>query len=300
MKLMVTGAHGQLGQCLFHIAQKRSDLTIIGLSCHDLDLAQTDQIKDQTLRLIDHHNPELIINMAAYTKVDQAEDEKELAVLINTKSLYGIGAASRLKNIPLIHISTDYVFDGVNHQDYLESDTTNPLSVYGITKRDGEIALRDQNPDALIFRTSWVISPFGQNFIKTMLRLGQTNKQINVVNDQWGAPTSGIELAKTLIGTAQSIKTQGLQDRGGLYHVCAPDHTNWYELANFVFEELKNRTGQGPILMPIPTSQYRTKAIRPVRSVLNPQKLASVWGLSLKNWRDALKADLDLIHADAP
>jgi dTDP-4-dehydrorhamnose reductase len=300
MKLLVTGFNGQLGQCLRFVTKTSNEITPIGLHRSDLDLSQTVNIKNQTLKAIDTHKPDLIINLAAYTKVDQAEDDNELAYSINAKALRELGAACHLSQIPIIHISTDYVFDGLSKHDYNEGDKTNPLSVYGRTKREGEINLLEKNPNALILRTSWVTSPFGQNFVKTMLRLAQTHEHIKVVNDQWGAPTSGLELAKTIIALANSLRRTKGHEFSGIYHTVSPDHANWYELASFIFDDLKERTGSRPNLTAIPTSQYPTKAIRPRRSVLSPKKLKTDFGLSLLEWRKSLKADLDLIHAKAP
>lgn len=304
MKILITGATGQLGQdvaALFTAAGARPAC----LGRKDLDITD----KEALFSVIRETAPEVIINTAAYTKVDLAEKESEKAFAVNCDGAANLAAASKQVGATLIHISTDFVFDGTQSSPYKESDKTNPLGLYGKSKLAGEEAIRECCGKHIIIRTSWLYGVHGANFVKTILRLATEREVISVVCDQVGSPTWSKGLAEvirqitprltTKDAQAPAIKTTRPSDEGagakktpfGVYHYSDEGVASWYDLALAVVEEaralgveLKCRT-----VLPIATSGYPTPAVRPAYSVLNKEKIKEEFSLTIPHWRDSLR-----------
>jgi len=276
MVVVVVGANGQLGQALQHIAVDYLTVQCHFFSSNEIDITQIATIEKVWLQL----KPDFCINAAAYTAVDKAESETEKATLINVDGARNLATICQQFNTTLLHISTDFVFDGSKTTPYTESDTTNPQSVYGTTKRDGELAIINTMQAYFIIRTSWLYSQFGNNFMKTMLRLAHERTSLSVVDDQIGAPTHAIDLAAMLMTIIQSKSTAY-----GIYHFSNQGNTSWYGFAQKIFELNKVLIP----LHPIATSQYPTPAKRPHYSVLDVSKIESTFKVSIKNWDIALE-----------
>jgi dTDP-4-dehydrorhamnose reductase len=273
------------------IAATRSGHLEDGTACEAIDLADFDGLA----RALDRIAPDVIINAAAYTAVDRAEDETEAAMRINGEALGVLGAWARRHDARVVHYSTDYVFDGRASAPYREGDATHPVSVYGRTKLAGEDALRDSGARHLIFRTAWVYAARGHNFMRTMLRLGAERDQLRVVDDQVGAPTPARLIADV---TAQSVE-QWTQDetatRDGVYHLVATGRVSWCGFAKEIFERAQ-RAGlldRVPSVATIRTADYPTKATRPAFSVLDTAKLRGAFDIALPNWQAALDGVID-------
>jgi dTDP-4-dehydrorhamnose reductase len=286
MKILLTGKNGQVG---FELQKKLSALgEIIATDREELDLVNPDAIG----AFIDQIKPNIIINPAAYTAVDKAESELELAYQINTVAPDVLAQKAKELDIPLVHFSTDYVFDGLKKEAYVETDKTNPKSVYGKTKCDGEEKVRTYEKH-IIFRTSWVFGSHGNNFLKTMLRLIQEKDSLNIVSDQTGTPASASMLADVTFKIVDTIfKNKNFSDYG-TYHSTNEGITNWYEYATLVANEavqlgLKVRCGSNHI-HPIASSQYPTAAARPLNSRLNTDKLKKTFMLELPHWESEVK-----------
>lgn len=277
MKILVTGVNGQVGHALMH---ELIDHETIGLTRDDCDLTSQDQIK----QLIDHHQPELIINPAAYTKVDQAEDEPELAFKINRDAPRVMAEKARECHIPFIHFSTDYVFDGEKEGSYVEDDPTHPLGVYGESKCAGEEAIQEVGGLTYIFRTSWVYSNIGNNFFLTMQKLSQKQGDHKIVADQHGIPTSSQFIAKHL----KSIIPQLDKNSIGIYHLVANGKCSWYEFAKQIFTQTNPGFNLEKI-HPISSHEYDTKVKRPANSVLSNVKITNTFNLKLNNWDKELE-----------
>jgi dTDP-4-dehydrorhamnose reductase len=281
MKILLLGQHGQVSRELQASLQGQGELSVRGRE--QLDLAQPDQIRQQVREL----RPELIINAAAYTAVDQAESEPELAFAINAVAPGVLAEEAAALGAPLIHYSTDYVFDGEKLTPYVENDPTNPLSVYGQSKLAGERAIQAVGGEQLILRTSWVYALHGCNFLLTMQRLLQERKELKVVANQIGAPTWAGSIAQA---TAQLIQ-RWRDDQvvpWGLYHLSAQGETSWFGFASAIAEQLRAAGKSAGQLQPIPSSAYPTPARRPLNSRLNCSRLQHDWQIQLPNWHDAL------------
>ena len=276
--ILVTGGNGQLGSELKELAQAYSNYHFIFTDVENLDICDHKAVAT----FIDKNNIHTIINCAAYTAVDKAEEQFELADKINHLAVANFSQIARDKNIQLIHISTDYVFDGTNHKPYTEKDSPNPQSVYGQTKLDGELAMQQINPEnSIIIRTSWVYSKFGNNFVKTMLRLGKERDQLSVVADQIGTPTNAADLAKAILTILPKIKNEDIE----IFHYSNEGVCSWYDFAKAIFE-----ISELPIeVNPIGTSQYPTLAKRPFFSVLCKNKTKEKYNINIPYWRDSLK-----------
>lgn len=277
MKILLTGANGQLGHCFKNIFP--ADWSLHATNRQQLDITDISAVDN----CISKHRPDAIINAAAYTAVDKAEDEFDLAYKVNVIGPKNLAIIAKKYQIKLVHVSTDYVFDGTKKTPYLESDSTNPINVYGKTKREGEIAVIDNNPLAIVIRTSWVFSEYGSNFVKTMLNLGNKKMELSIVDDQIGNPTYAGDLAKIIIELLKRNVSSGI------YHYCGNKSTSWYLFAKQIFDiALK----QGllfklPNINPINTQSYPTKAKRPQYSVLNMKKINEL-NLSGSNWDEQL------------
>ena len=277
--ILVTGGNGQLGSELKEIASNYQDYKFLFTDVKDLDITNHNAVA----AFIERNNITVIINCAAYTAVDKAESEPELSDAINHLAVANFAQIAKDKNIKLIHISTDYVFDGTNHKPYVETDTPNPQSVYGKTKLNGELALQQINPvNSIIIRTSWVYSKFGNNFVKTMLRLAETRDEISVVADQIGSPTNAADLAKALLTILPKIKNKTVE----VFHYSNEGVCSWYDFAKAIFEfkEIVIKVN------PISSLKYPTLAKRPLYSMLD--KIKTKYQIQISDWRDSLRKHL--------
>ncbi len=279
-KILVTGSNGQLGKELKRLAPGFPEFEFIFLSREDMPVHHFEMVR----HYFSVYSPDYVINCAAYTAVDRAEAEKDRAFQINGEAVGVLAAICKERGIKLVHISTDYVFDGTASSPYREDDATNPQSVYGASKLEGEKQAQHFNPDCIIIRTSWVYSEYGKNFVKTMLKLMSEKEEISVVYDQLGSPTYAADLADAILQIIHSGKWQP-----GIYHYCNEGIISWYDFAVMI----KKLTGSTCKINPIPTSQYPTAAKRPAYSVLDTAKIQMVFGVKLKNWRDSLKVCME-------
>ncbi len=289
-RILVTGVYGQLGQELQKLLLLVRDLTVIGVGRDRLDLTKPEQIQQQLQTL----QPDIIINTAAYTAVDKAESEVELANIVNGIAPTLIAREAKQLGANLIHLSTDYVFDGNGNRPYTEDCFPNPVGVYGKTKLAGEQGVEANCDRALVLRTAWVYGAHGRgNFVKTMLRLGKEKKQLRVVCDQVGSPTWAYDLA---IAIAQLISLPTIP--AGIYHYTNSGVTSWYDFAVAIFEEAE-QIGF-PLLIeevvPITTAEYPTPAVRPPYSVLNCQKITKLLKTHPPQWRQSLRKMLNQLY----
>lgn len=287
-RILLLGAGGQLGQAL---AQNFRDLGELHPFTHaTLDLAQPEDLR-AFVRTI---QPLVILNAAAYTAVDRAESEPNRAFTINATAPGILAEEAERCNALLVHYSSDYVFDGTKLEPWTEDDETNPLNVYGATKLAGERAITATKAAHLIFRTSWVYGPIGNNFFRTMLRLGRERSELNIVDDQIGAPTSTLELAAATCTIVSGILDGrfGTPARwSGVYHLSCAGAVTWYGFAQAIFARAATLLGaKSPIVHPIPSSQFPTPALRPANSVLSNEKLRARFGVALAPWESALDA----------
>ena len=283
MKILISGHTGQVAR---ELQRALAQHELVSLGRADFDLAQPQKLDEIILR----ERPALVINAAAYTAVDQAEQERELAFTINAEAPGAMANACFELDIPLIHYSTDYVFDGSKATPYREADTPRPLGVYGASKVAGEQALRISGCDHLILRTSWVYSQHGRNFLLTMQRLLQEREQLKVVDDQIGAPTWAGSIASA---TAELIdKWQQGRQRWGTYHLTCQGQTSWFGFASAIADRLRAQGKHCAELLPIPSSDYPTPARRPLNSRLDGERLEQEWQISLPHWEQALDACL--------
>jgi dTDP-4-dehydrorhamnose reductase len=275
--ILVTGGQGQLGSELRKITPNYPDYNFFFTDVKQLDITNHTAVKE----FIEINNINVIINCAAYTAVDKAEYEPELADAINHLAAENFAKIAKQNKIKLIHISTDYVFDGKNYKPYVETDTPSPRSVYGQTKLDGELAMQHINPEnSIIIRTSWVYSKFGNNFVKTMLRLAETRNEISVVADQIGSPTNAGDLAKAILKILPKIKNETVE----VFHYSNEGVCSWYDFAKAIFEIKKIDV----ILNPIESIQFPTPAKRPYYSMLNKKKIKEKYSLFIPYWRESL------------
>ena len=286
--ILVAGKTGQLARCLVEDARSRGT-PLVALGRPDLDLARPEALA----RAVAAHAPRAIVNAAAYTAVDKAEAEPALAMAVNRDGAGALAAAAARLGVPFIHVSTDYVFDGRKDAPYVEEDVPSPLGTYGRSKLEGEAAVAGAYPAGVILRTSWVYSPFGQNFVTTMLRLAATREKIGVVDDQHGAPTAASDLADAILDLIDRLAAARDRDTGGIYHLAAEGETTWYGFAGAIFAGWTRRGRRVPALEAITTAQYPTAARRPANSRLDCSKIARVFGLRLPPWRSSLERCLD-------
>ena len=272
MKILITGINGQVGQALM---QRLTDHTLIGLARQDCDLTNPDQIK----QIIDHHQPDLIINPAAYTKVDQAEDEPELAFQINRDAPRVLADKARQYHIPFIHFSTDYVFDGKKEGAYGEDDPTHPLGVYGQSKCAGEEVIQEVGGLIYIFRTSWVFSNIGHNFFLTIKKISQEQEELKVVADQIGVPTSNQFIAEQI----QCIIPQLNRENSGVYHLVPDGFCSWYEFTKMIIKKT-NPNFYLDNLHAVQTHEFPTKTQRPKNSRLQNNKVKKMFMLKFNDW----------------
>jgi dTDP-4-dehydrorhamnose reductase len=292
MRIVITGTTGQIGSAL--VSPLASLGTVLPVVRRDLDLALGASIEP----VLDRLNPDLIINPAAYTAVDRAEDEPELAYSINAVAPGVIARWAAVHKVPFIHFSTDYVFDGSRERPWREQDPTRPLSVYGMSKLDGEKLVRSANGAHLIVRTSWVYGARGQNFLRTIARLAAERDELRIVNDQIGAPTSARSIAEAithLLAVGRSDLPRYLATAGGIVHLAAAGETSWHGFASEIVKGLRARgiTLKARAILPIATTDYPTKAVRPRNSRLALDHLAHSFGIIMPDWKEGLKRELD-------
>ena len=281
MKLLVTGREGQLARSIAERAADHPGLDIIFTSRGEADLSSSGSVAGAITAV----RPELVVNAAAYTAVDQAEAEPALAFRINAEGAGEAAAAAREVGAAVIQLSTDYVFDGRARDPYAEDAPTEPLSVYGRSKLSGEAAVRVTNPDHLILRTSWVYSPFGRNFVRTMASLAAEREVLNVVSDQFGCPTSALDLAEAILRIADRWNGGDRTGLGDTYHLAGSGSGSWFDLA---FEVMANCSRLGlpaAEVRPIATADWPTKATRPANAVLDCSRIERDLGLRLPDWR---------------
>ncbi len=278
MVVLVTGSSGQLGQSLQFIAPNYPQIEFVFCNSATLDITDLNNVK-QTFKQC---NPNFCINAAAYTAVDKAESEPEKARLINVVGAKNVAEACKEHNTILLHISTDFVFDGNKQSPYLEEDLPNPIGVYGQTKLDGEVEIQKTWKKYFIIRTSWVYSQFGNNFMKTMLRLASERATLSVVNDQIGTPTNAVDLAEVLLKIVTSYQLPA--STYGIYHFSSEGQCSWFDLAKKIFEVSNIKI----TLLPIPTTAFPTPAKRPKYSVLDKTKILKTFGISINKWEVGL------------
>lgn len=296
--ILVAGKSGQLARSLVDVARTRN-VPLLALGRPELDIEDADAVE----RALAATAPKAVVNAAAYTAVDQAESEPERAFAINCDGAARLASAAQRRRIPFIHVSTDYVFDGRKSVPYVETDPANPLGVYGRSKLAGEAAVLDAHPGALILRASWLYSRYGRNFLKTMLRLAQTNDVagapvVRVVDDQHGAPTTARDLAGAILDLVAALTDPAAMDRGGVYHLTARGATTWHGFAAAIFAGWQRRGHRVPALRPIASADYPTPAHRPANSRLDCGKIERSFGITLPLWSHALDVCLDEICRD--
>ncbi len=275
MNILITGCNGQLGTCLRTLQPQYSQHQWFNTDVAQLDITSQADVE----RFVNEHEIDGIINCAAYTAVDKAESDEALAQRLNAEAPAFLAHAVDQRGGFIIQISTDYVFDGTAHQPYTEDDETNPQSVYGRTKLVGELNVLKLCRRAMVIRTAWLYSPYGKNFVKTMLRLAQERDELNVVADQHGSPTSADDLAEAIM----HIVEQGIQP--GTYHFTNEGATTWYDFTR----EILRISGINCRVNPLQTSQYPTPAVRPAYSVLSKEKIKNTFHLHIPHWQEALE-----------
>jgi dTDP-4-dehydrorhamnose reductase len=273
--IMVTGANGQLGKELQQLASSFPGFEFNFLSKADLPIHHFEMVR----HYFNVYHPSFLINCAAYTAVDRAEQEKDRAFQINEEAVGVLAAICKEQSCKFIHISTDYVFDGTVSVPYKEDSSTNPQTVYGASKLEGEKQALEYNPDTIIIRTSWLYSEFGKNFVRTMIKLMNEKEEINVVNDQVGSPTYAADLAEAIMEIIISGKWLS-----GIYHYSNKGVISWFDFA----VSIKEISGSSCIINPVLTSAYFTTAKRPAYSVLNKTKIIQNYEIRLKDWRESL------------
>lgn len=295
IRILQFGETGQLGRALTRLMRRdaRFDLHVVPRAGADF------RYPDQVATAVRNSGAvDLVVNATSYTAVDKAETEREVAQLVNVDSIEALGAACCDKGVPLIHVSTDYVFDGKKKGPYVETDQTEPLNWYGQTKRGGELALARSGAEHVVLRTTWLYGASGTNFLRTMLRLGREREELRVVNDQRGAPTSATDLAAAILAIAEQLKSAVNHAPGGIYHCTNIGETTWYGFAAAIFEAERAKGRKVPRLIPITTADYPTPARRPANSVLDCSKVITEFGIRLRPWRVALReclAEVDQI-----
>lgn len=288
MKILITGANGQLGSEIKLLSNEFPDWQFLFTDIDELNITHESEVKD----FFQQQKPDFVINCAAYTAVDKAENDIEAAEKINALAPKLLAKYAYITGSKIIHISTDYVFNGEAHVPYSEEDKVNPAGVYGKTKLQGEINCFEENPDSLVIRTSWLYSTFGNNFVKTMLRLAGERDKLNVVFDQVGTPTNAADLAVAILSVIQiSVKDKG-KFVPGIYHYSNEGVASWYDFAKAIFEIADIKCEVSPVL----SDQFPTPAKRPNYSVLNKSKIKNTFGLVIPYWKESLKICLEKIN----
>ncbi len=289
MRILVTGTQGQVDTSLQQLGDATPGIEVVRLGLPQIDLSCIDTLEAP----IREARPDVIVSSAAYTAVDKAESEHGLAYAINGDAPGELARIAAALDVPLLHMSTDYVFSGDKAGAYVETDTPGPVSIYGLSKLAGEMAIETTTPNHVILRTAWVFSPFGNNFLKTMLRLGETRDEINVVADQHGCPTYAPEIARALLAIAQRVAADPDPALRGTFHLTNQGETTWAGFAEAIFIGAARRGRKSVTVNPIATSAYPTPAKRPANSRLDGDKLYNTYGMKLDTWQTSLDACLD-------
>ena len=281
MRVLITGSNGQLGSEIKELAANYKKLNFVFKDLPELDICDVEVLQ----AFIIDYNINIVINCAAYTAVDKAEEDAEIAKKVNLNGVLNLVNALQTVNGKLIHISTDYVFDGNHFLPYLESDPVSPIGVYGETKRAGELAVLNSAIDAIVIRTSWLYSSYGNNFVKTMLRLGNEKENLRVIFDQVGTPTYARDLARTCLEILSGDSSVNISKNGNLYHFSNEGVASWYDFAISIME----LGGENCKVKPIQTKDYPVLAKRPHYSVLNKSKIKTDFKIEIQHWRDSLR-----------
>lgn len=284
MRMVVTGREGQVVRSLVERAAGK-EIEVVCLGRPELDLAAPPA---RIQSAVEAAKPDILVSAAAYTQVDKAEAEPELVFAVNRDGPHALAVAARGLEIPLIHLSTDYVFDGAKPSPYAEDDRAAPEGVYGASKLAGEDAVLEANDNTAVLRTAWIYSPFGINFVKTMLRLAQDRDEVHVVADQTGNPTSALDIADAIFRVATNLRNGHEQKKRGIFHMTGAAQASWADFAEAIFEISAKAGGPTAIVKRIGTADYPTTAKRPANSRLNSNKLALVHGVRLPEWRASL------------
>ena len=283
---LVAGGLGQLGQCFHAVAKESPEINLFFTSRNEVDITRS-----ETLANFYSKNPfDGIINCAAFTNVDQAEKEGKSAFKINTEGLQNLIDFAENKNISIIHFSTDYVFAGQSTEPYPEGAITNPIGIYGISKLQGEVRLSKSSCKNVTIRTSWLFSPFGKNFVKTIARIAKEKSALKVVDDQWGRPTYGIDLARTVL----KLISNDTMDTLPILHYANKGMCNWKEFAEAIINELEHKT----TIQGIPTSAYPTLAKRPKYSILDTGQIEKELQIEIPTWQESLKKCIQILKSD--
>lgn len=293
MLVFVVGAEGQLARSLAERAFGRHGVSLIHGTRPGFDLLRPDEVEAAVVAA----KPDLVVNAAAYTAVDKAEAEADLAFGVNDRGAAALARAATRLGVPIIHISTDYVYSGQKAGAYVETDATGPLGVYGKSKLAGEKSVAAANAWHIILRTSWVYSPFGANFVKTMLRLGGQRDSLGIVSDQVGSPTSALDLADCVLAVGDRL----LQDKdvSGVYHVAGTGYASWFDFASEIFNIQSSMGYRVPVVSPIQTTDYPTAAQRPANSRLDCSKLKTAFGYAMPAWQLSLRDCMVRLRDDA-
>ncbi|KQY79111.1 dTDP-4-dehydrorhamnose reductase [Ensifer sp. Root142] len=282
-RMVVTGREGQVVSSLVERATRNERFEVLAVGRPALDLSRPETV-EAALR---GARPDVIVSAAAYTSVDQAETDEEAATIVNGTSVGIIAATAASLGVPVIHLSTDYVFDGTKASAYVEADPVTPIGAYGRSKRSGEDAVATAHHNHAILRTAWVYSPFGKNFLRTMLKAAETRNSLNVVDDQVGNPTSALDIADAVISIAGNLLDSDEARLRGLFHMTGTGEASWADFADEIFACAAARGGPSASVERIPSSAYPTLAKRPVNSRLDCQKLAEAYGVRLPRWQDS-------------
>jgi dTDP-4-dehydrorhamnose reductase len=297
VRLYFFGAEGQIARSLREAATENRDLVIGWGSRPSVDLQRPDLVQ----RALADFSPDLVINPAAYTSVDLAESEPDLAFAVNDKGAGNVAAAAHALNAPIIHLSTDYVFDGNKDGPYDETDAVSPQTVYGRSKLAGEQAVAAANPRHIILRTSWVYAPFGANFVRTILRLAADRDKLSVVDDQIGCPTYAPDIANAILAIARKIGANGRQaNYAGVTHLAGPDAVTWCSFARRILQASETNRNRLMAVDAITTADYPTPAKRPANSRLCCNRLGSVFGVRLPPLDQSLRACIDRLFSGSP
>ena len=280
-RFLVTGTQGQVAQSLLLRAPEHADIDIIAIGRPDLDLMKPESI-EATFDLI---QPDLVISAAAYTAVDRAESDEVTARAVNAGGPETLARLAARHKVPLVHLSTDYVFDGSKDEPYTETDPASPLGVYGRTKWEGERRILDNHDDVAVLRTAWVYSPFGRNFVKTMLKLSETRDSVSVVDDQIGNPTSALDIADGVLSVARNLLESSDSLLRGIFNMVSSDEASWADFAEQIFHVSKANGGPSASVRRITTAEYPTPAKRPPNSRLECGKLSLNYGVQLPVWK---------------
>lgn len=279
-KILVTGANGQLGSEINKISGQFAEIEFCFTDVAELDITNPEKVAE----FLSGFKPDFLINCAAYTNVDKAETDVATATLLNATAVGILAEQSAKIGCKIIHVSTDYVFDGNGPRPYREDDRVDPQSAYGRTKLEGELLCRKLNPESLIIRTSWLYSAFGNNFVKTMVRLGTDRSELGVIADQIGTPTNAADLASAILSIISSVKSGEKAFVAGIYHYSNEGVASWYDFTKAIFDIAEINC----LVNPIATEDYPSPVQRPPYSVMNKSKIKLIFGLKIPHWRDSL------------